>query len=629
MSTASAAKSERHGFQAEVSRLLHLMTHSVYSQKEIFLRELISNGSDACDRLRYLALTKPELVADDPAFAISIRLDKTGRRLVVEDNGIGMDRQELIDNLGTIARSGTKAFADQLTGDSAQDLSLIGQFGVGFYSAFMVAKSVAVVSRKAGAAEAWRWTSDGLGAFEIEPAERAGRGTTVTLELRQAEDEYLDPFRVKAVVKSYSDHIALPIRVQEGDQPAEQANAAAALWTRPRTEITEQQLTEFYHHVAHAGDSPWLTLHARAEGRMEYALLLFVPAAKPFDLYTAERKHRVKLYVKRVFITDDAQGLVPPYLRFLKGVVDSADLPLNISREMLQNNPVLGRLREAVTKRVLAELLKKAEDPADYAKFWDNFGAVLKEGLYEDFERREDLVKLLRARSTVSGEALASLDDYVGRMKEGQNEIWFVTGEDREALARSPQIEGFRARGIEVLLLTDPVDDFWVSAVREYKGKTFKSATRGSAELEKFAKLDADRRTDEPKPEAEGAALATLVAAIKQALGAEVKDVRPSQRLTDSAVCLVADDKDMDLHLARVLKAHKQIDKLAPRVLEINPAHPLILALAARVKSAGADAVIEPAHLLLDQARILEGETVADAVAFARRMSEIMTRSLG
>src|SRR5947207_6750112 len=480
--TTAEARAETRSFQAEVSRLLDIVAHSLYSEKEIFLRELISNASDACDRLRYAALTEPGLSEGDANYRVVLTPVKSSRTLTVADNGIGMNRDELIENLGTIARSGTAAFMSQLTGDSGKDINLIGQFGVGFYSAFMVADQVEVLSRKAGESEGWRWVSDGKGTFTVEPAENIGRGARITLHMREGDDEYLEPHRLRQIVKTYSDHIALPIVLADGNKE-ETINTASALWTRPRSEITEDQYKEFYHHVGHGFDEPWLTLHAKAEGVLEYTFLLFVPSQKPFDLFDPERKARVKLYVRRVFITDEATELLPGYLRFLKGIVDSEDLPLNISREMLQSNPMVSRIRQQLTRRVLSELGKKAtEAPDDYAKFWDNFGAVLKAGLYEDREQRDSLVELARFRATTR-DGLASLDDYVAAMRPGQEAIYTITGDNLKLLKKSPQIEGFRARGVEVLLLTDPIDEFWVSTVGTYKEKPFKSATRGGTDL--------------------------------------------------------------------------------------------------------------------------------------------------
>ena len=440
---------EKLHFQAEVGRLLDIVAHSLYSDKDIFLRELISNASDACDRLRYLALTKPELAADDPAFKVRIEVDRKARTIAVSDNGIGMSRDELVQNLGTIARSGTAAFVKDLTGDSAKDMKLIGQFGVGFYSAFMVADRVSVVSRKAGEPGAWRWVSEGSGEFSVAQAERPDliqgqRGTTIELHLREGEDEFLEHERLRTIVRTYSDHIALPVVLIENGKE-QTLNAAAALWTRPKSEITQQQYREFYHHAGHLGDDPWLTIHFKAEGAIEYTALLFVPSTRPFDLFAQDRKHRVKLYVRRVFITEDCAELVPAWLRFLKGIVDSEDLPLNVSREMLQKNAVVAKMRQGIVKRVLAELEKQAEkEPESYAKFWENFGAVLKEGLYEERERRDELLKLARFRST-HGDGWISLAEYVKRMKPGQDAIHFITGDDAKALRKSPQLEGFRS----------------------------------------------------------------------------------------------------------------------------------------------------------------------------------------
>jgi molecular chaperone HtpG len=615
---------ETKSFQAEVSRLLDIVAHSLYSEKEIFLRELISNASDACDRLRYAALTDPSLAEGDANYHVVLTPDKKARALTVADNGIGMNREELIENLGTIARSGTAAFMSQLSGDSRKDMSLIGQFGVGFYSAFMVADQVEVLARKAGDSEGWRWASDGKGEFTVEPYPQATRGAAIVVHLREGEDEYLDPVRLRRIVNTYSDHIGLPIVLKDGGKE-ETINTASALWTRLRSEITPEQYKEFYHHVGHSFDDPWLTLHNKAEGVLEYTNLLFVPSTKPFDLFDPERKSRVKLYVRRVFITDEGTDLVPAYLRFLRGVVDSEDLPLNISREMLQSNPMVARIRQQLTRRVLTELGKKATEASDeYAKFWDNFGAVLKEGLYEERDQREALLGLVRFRSTAR-DGLVSLDEYVERMRPGQEAIYTITGDNLDVVKRSPQLEGFRARGVEVLLLTDPIDEFWVPAIGTYKEKPFKSATRGGADLDKITPPE-EQPQETPAPPAK---LASLIAIFKLALGDAVKDVRSSDRLTDSAVCLVADEGDLDMHFERLLKQHRQIDTTAKRILELNPRHKLIERLAATVGQSGAsDQISEFAWLLLDQARIVEGEQLPDPPAFARRLAQLLERGL-
>ena len=615
---------ETRSFQAEVSRLLEIVAHSLYSEKEIFLRELISNASDACDRLRYAALTEPALAEGDTEYRVTLTPDKAARTLTIGDNGIGMNREELIDNLGTIARSGTAAFVSQLSGDARRDMSLIGQFGVGFYSAFMVAEQVEVLSRKAGESQGWRWVSDGKGEFTVEALPDAARGAKIIVHLREGEDEYLDPARLRQIVKTYSDHIGLPIILKDGGKE-ETINTASALWTRPRSEITADQYKEFYHHVGHSFDDPWLTLHNKAEGVLEYTSLLFVPSTKPFDLFDPERKSRVKLYVRRVFITDEATDLLPAYLRFLRGIVDSEDLPLNISREMLQSNPMVARIRQQLTRRILSELAKRAGEAADeYAKFWDNFGAVLKEGLYEDRDHRDELLGLARFRST-SRDALVSLDDYIAAMKSGQDAIYTIHGDSLDVIKKSPQLEGFRARGIEVLLLTDPIDEFWVPSIGRYKEKPFKSATRGGVDLDKIPLSEPPEATGTEPP----AKLGSLIAIFKLALGESVKDVRSSERLTDSAVCLVADEGDMDMHLERLLKQHRQLDSGSRRILEVNPRHKLIERLAASVGEPGAsDQLSEFAWLLLDQARIVEGEQLPDPPAFARRLATLLERGL-
>lgn len=615
---------ETRSFQAEVSRLLEIVAHSLYSEKEIFLRELISNASDACDRLRYAALTEPALAEGDTNYRVVLTPDKKARILTVSDNGIGMNRDELVENLGTIARSGTAAFINQLSGDARKDMSLIGQFGVGFYSAFMVAEKVEVSSRKAGESEGWRWISEGKGEFTIEPFAEASRGATIIVHLREGEDEYLDPSRLRRIVNKYSDHIGLPIVLNDNGKE-ETINTASALWTRAKSDITQEQYNEFYHHVGHSFDDPWLTLHAKAEGVLEYTYLLFIPSVKPFDLFDPERKSRVKLYVRRVFITDEGTNLLPPYLRFLRGIVDSEDLPLNISREMLQSNPMTARIRQQLTKRMLSELSKRANEAQDeYTKFWENFGAVLKEGLYEDREQRDELLTLVRFRATTR-DGLVSLDEYVAAMRPGQEAIYTITGDSLEVLKRSPQLEGFRARGVEVLLLTDPIDEFWVPAIGTYKEKPFKSATRGGVDLVKITPPE-DRPEEAPEPPAN---LANLIAIFKLALGDAVKDVRSSDRLTDSAVCFVADEGDMDMHLERLLRQHRQLDTLSKRILELNPHHKLIQRLAAMVGEAGgSDQLSEFAWLLLDQARIMEGEQLPDPPAFARRLATLLERGL-
>ncbi|MEQ8804230.1 MAG: molecular chaperone HtpG [Rhodospirillales bacterium] len=635
---------ETHAFQAEVGKLLDIVAHSLYSQKEIFLRELISNASDACDKLRYRALTEPKLIEGDPGFRITIALDNKAKTLTVSDNGVGMDKDDLTGILGTIARSGTQAFVEGLSGDGKKDkdkaVSLIGQFGVGFYSAFMVADLVEVVTRKAGTATAFKWASDGRGQFTIEAADRDARGTDVIVHLKKDDKEYLEPTRIEHIVRTYSDHIGIPIILAgDGKETAEKTlNTASAIWTRDKKDVTAEQYTEFYHHAAHAFDDPWMTLHNRVEGVVSYTNLLFIPSMRPFYLFNTDRAGQVKLYVKRVFITDNCEGLLPPYLRFVKGVVDSEDLALNVSREMMQHNPVVAKISQGLTKRIFGELKKSAEKkPEDYVTFWETFGPVLKEGLYEDGDNREKILELVRFKSS-ERDGWISLADYLTAMKDGQDAIFYIAGEDPDAALASPQLEGFKAKGVEVLLMTDPVDVFWLSHVGAFQEKPFKSATRGGADLAKIAKAkDADKDTAEDdaakaKDDAQKPGMDQLIAAFKVALGDKVKDVRPSERLTDSAVCLVADDGDMDINLERLLKQHKQLDgrNLAPRILEINPDHALIgkLAKLAEDKNAKDPALDDAAFLLLDQARILEGEPVIDAQAFSRRLSKLMAQGL-
>ncbi|MCJ9430493.1 molecular chaperone HtpG [Kordiimonas marina] len=627
-------KTEKMGFEAEVSRLLHMMVHSVYSEREIFLRELISNASDACDKLRYEAQSNTALMEDGTDFGITITADKKAKTITVADNGIGMNRDDLISHLGTIARSGTAKFMDQLTGDSKKDMQLIGQFGIGFYSVFMVADKVVVTTKRAGESEAWAWESGGEGTYEISPAQKDGRGTEICLHLKDDADEYLDQFRLRKVVTTYSDHIAVPITLaavggDDKDKGAEEpqvVNEGSAIWTRPKSEITDDQYKEFYHHVGHAFDEPALTLHYKAEGMQEYTVLLFVPTQQPMDLFDPARKGKVKLYVKRVFITEDSEDLLPGWLRFVRGVVDSQDLPLNISREMLQNNPTLQRMSKAITKKVLAEFEKLADkDEEKFLALWGQFGAVLKEGLYEDFERREQLLKLARFRSTGT-DGWTSLADYVARMKDKQSAIYYVTGPDEKSVARSPQLEGFKAKGIEVLLLSDAVDDFWLQMVTDFDGKPFKSITRGASDLKDIAGEDKDA---DKKDKATEGAMTTLITMMKQVLGDKIKDVRPSDRLTETAACLVADDSGMDMHLERILKAHNQIDAVTAKVLEINPSHALIRKLADKAGDKGAvDALSDDVWLILDQAKILEGDPLEDPAAFARRLSAAMEKGL-
>lgn len=620
---------EKMGFEAEVSRLLHMMVHSVYSDREIFLRELISNASDACDKLRYEGLTNNDLLKDAGEFAIDIRLDKESKTLTISDNGIGMNRDDLISHLGTIARSGTSAFMDNISGDEKKDVNLIGQFGVGFYSVFMVADKVEVLSRKAGDEKAYLWSSDGIGEYTISDAEKVGAGTSIMIHIKDEADEFLEVHRLKNIIKTYSDHVTIPITLiskteekdAEEEEQSERVNDGTALWVRSKSDITDEQYKEFYHYVAHAYDEPGMTIHYRAEGKIEYTVMLFIPNQQPMDLFDPARKTKVKLYVKRVFITDDCEDILPGYLRFMRGVVDSEDLPLNISREMLQNNPVMTSISNAVTKRILSELEKKAKkDVEGYNQFWDAFGPVVKEGIYEDFARRDQILKMSRFYSTAS-EDLTSLDDYVSRMNEGQETIYYITADTLEAAKRSAQLEGFKAKGIEVVFFTDAVDEFWLQMVPEFDGKKLASVTRGSSDL--------DDKKDDDKEEEKSPELEALISVIKENLGEAVKDVRKSNRLTDSAVCLVADDNDMDMHMERILKMHNKLDGAASaRVMEINAENDLIKALSKAATKKGSVAALKDAsQVLLDQAKIMEGDLPDDPVAFAGRLSKMMEAS--
>jgi molecular chaperone HtpG len=624
----SGTGAETHAFQAEVAELLNLMVHSVYSETDIFLRELISNGSDACDKLRYEAIAKPELLAGADKFAISLVPDKAAGTLTVSDTGIGMDRQELLDNLGTVARSGTRAFLKGLA-EAKEGSGLIGQFGVGFYSAFMVADRIEVTSRRAGASEAWVWTSSGGAGFELAPASaeqaaRVPRGTRVVLHLKDDAKKYLEPFQLERLVRTYSDHILFPIELVDDKGEARQVNAASALWQRPKSEVTPEDYTQAYRSLAMAFDEPALVLHYKVEGRQSYAVLLFVPTTAPFDLADPARKGRVKLYVRRVFITDDAD-LLPPWLRFVRGVVDSEDLPLNISREMLQNNPQVVQIRNGLTSRVLGELESAVTKDADtYRKVWEAFGPVLKEGLYEDHERRGQLLALARFNTT-SGEG-RSLKEYVADLKPNQGEIYYLVGESAERVRSNPKLEAARARGLEVLLLTDPIDAFWTVLPQEFEGKKLKSLSQGDVDFGEVPLLDKD--ADKPPAKDGQESDAAVIAAAKAALGDKVSDVRASQRLTDSAACLVASAAGRDRELERLLARQNRGSGAKP-ILELNMGHALVKALGTAQAAKREAEAADIACLLLDQAHILDGEVPADPAAFTRRLNALVVRGLG
>jgi molecular chaperone HtpG len=620
MTADTTTSTESQPFQAEVAQLLHLMVHSVYSETDIFLRELISNASDACDRLRYEAIAVPDLIADGAPPQIRIKPDKTANTLSVIDSGIGMDRQELIDNLGTIARSGTKSFLSRLT-EAKDGAGLIGQFGVGFYAAFMVAERIVVTSRRAGTDQVWVWSSSGGSGFEIAPAgeeeaTRLTRGTEIVLHLKEDAKKYLESYEIERIVGAYSDNIQFPIFLVPEEGEPRQINSASALWQRPKSELTAEDYKGAYKAIAGAFDEPAMTLHYRAEGRQSYAVLLFAPSTKPFDLFEPQRKGRVKLYVRRVFIADDAD-ILPAYLRFIRGVIDSEDLPLNISREMLQNNPQLAQIRKAVTGRVITELENLGEkEPEAFAKIWDAFGPVIKEGIWEDFERREKLLALSRF-TTTAGEK-RSLKQYVENLKTNQTEIYYLVGDSIERLKSNPKLESATARGIEVLLLTDPVDAFWTAAPLDFGGKPLKSLSQGDVDFGLIPLVE-EKPEGKDQPAADEAA---TIAVIKDTLGDRVSDVRASQRLTSSASCLVAGGDARDRALERLL-AQQNRGGITKPILEVNMRHPLVAAIS-QAKAEAADL----SFLLLEQAQILDGELPDDPAGFAGRLNRLVLRGM-
>lgn len=629
--------SETHSFEAEVSRLLHLMVHAVYSNKEIFLRELISNAADACEKLRHESLTNSDLVKDDPTFQITLSADGTDGTLSVLDNGIGMSKAELIENLGTIAKSGTRAFLDQLAKEEGDGSALIGQFGIGFYSAFMVADRVDVISRRAGEAEAWKWSSTGEGAYELSVAseeEALPRGTKIVLHLKDDEKTFADAVTIRRIVRDYSSHVPVPIRMLTKNEEAdaideEKLTDGTALWTKSKSEITEEQYKEFYQYSSGQFDDPAVTIHYRAEGRTEYNVLAFIPDHKPFDLFDPSRKGRMKLYVRRVFITDDAE-LVPAYLRFVRGVVDSEDIPLNISREMLQDNPILTAIKKGVTNKVLSELEKLSrKDEEKFLSIWEAFGTVIKEGLYEDPERRDQLFKLVRFNTT-KGEN-RTLAQYVEDLKENQTSIYYALGDSKDAILASPHLEGYEAREVEVLLLADAVDAFWVQTALGFDGKSFKSISQGGADLDAIEKVaqDVDDKSDEEKAK-DKTSVADLVSFVKETLIDDVSEVRISSRLATSPVCIVAPEYGPDRQMEKLMRSQQGAQAGLKPVLEINPDHALILALASQLSSAADKAeVTDGARLLLDQALILDGEQPANPAEFAARLSKVMMAAMG
>ncbi len=604
-------------FAAESGRVLDLMIHALYTNKDIFLRELVSNASDACDKLRYLSIENPSLMPFGHELKISVKIDKAAQSIIISDTGIGMNQQDLIESLGTIANSGTQKFLDIVAKSPDSSVNLIGQFGVGFYSAFMVAKEVVVVSRKAGEKEAYTWISKGDGEFEVGEFKGAHDiGTSITLKIKTSEEKYLDKFPLKHIISTYSDHIAFPIEVIDEEGKAEVVNKSSALWMRPKSEITDEQYTEFYHHIAHQPDTPWLRIHNKVEGNIEYTSLLFIPSAKPFDLFHPDRKTRVNLYIRRVFITDDTVALVPQYLRFLRGIVDSEDLPLNISRESIQHNPILDKIRKSLVKKILGELKNKAKkNPKEYDIFWNNFGEVLKEGLCEhDLSEKEQLLEICRFYSSNNND-LTSFDEYITRMQEDQTAIYFLTGDGITKLRSHPRLEGFAKRGIEVLLLPDYVDDFWVNAINKYKDKDLKDISTADIKLEEN-KEDIDDAKDIETDR--------LIAFFKETLTTNIKDVSITSKLVDSPACLAIPEGFMSIRMEKLLIEQKQLKTQSAKILEINLTHFLIKRIDMLLKNEEPQKASELVWLTYDQACILEGERVADPKAFISRLNSFL-----
>ena len=622
--------SVEHQFEAETGKVLNIVINSLYSNKEIFLRELISNASDACDKRRYKSLTDKSFSSSEE-LKIEIAVNPKEKTLTITDNGIGMSQEELISSLGTIAKSGTKAFLDGITKKKNDDnnLSLIGQFGVGFYSAFMVSDRVEVTSKSVGSKQACLWESDGQNSFKVTPSKKDINGTEIRLFIKKDEKDYLDTFRIENIVKKYSDHIPYPVKLLETgkDEEVKSLNSASALWMRSKKDISKDQYNEFYNHLGGMG-KPWHIIHNTTEGLVSFTNLLFIPEMKPFDLFSPERKTSVKLYTNRVFITDECETLLPSYLRFIKGVIDSEDIDLNVSREMMQSNAALKKISKALVNRVLNELKKILEKDRDgYEKFFGEFGAAFKEGIYEDFERRKALLDLSLFKNSTD-DKLISINEYISRMKEEQKDIYYISGESAEQVMTSPQLEGFKSRGLEVLLMIDPVDEFWLPSFNEYEGKTFKSITKGNADLSKFKVTDDKDKKKKQKPLSDKA-LEELISEMKSQLKGKVKDIKVSQVLTDSPVCLTADEGEMDMHLERLMRQHKRVENESKKILEINGNHDLVKSLAKLVSDSGDKKLVgDISHLLLDQARISEGELPVDTKNFTDRLSSIMTRGL-
>ncbi len=614
---------ETRKFDAEIGKVLQLMIHSLYTNKEIFMRELISNSSDACDKIKFLSQTDSNLLGGDSDFKITVSVDKEAKTITVRDSGIGMNRDDLNDNLGTIARSGTQRFIEQLSGDGKKDNQLIGQFGVGFYSSFMIADQINVTSRKAGEDKVYTWQSDGQGEYVIDETDREfTRGTEVVMHVKDGEESFVDHFRIKHIIKSYSDHIAVPIYFMDENNQEVQVNSSSAIWTRSKSDITAEQYQEFYKSVSHAIDEPWLTIHNRNEGVVEFTNLLYVPTSKTFDLFHPDRKCRVKLYIKKVFIADENIDLVPQYMRFLRGVVDSDDLPLNISRETLQHNAILEKIKRSITKKVLSELKKKKDSDFDnYLSFWHNFGGVLKEGLCEASNEHEKLLEVCVFRSALH-DKMISLDEYIENIKEETKTIYYLSGDNAEKLKNNPQIEGFLKKNIDVLLFTDTVDDFWVNVNGNYKGIEVKSVTRSDIDLDNKDEKEQDKDSKD-----ENLDIPELLKYFKETLGSLVKDVKISKKLSSSPACLVVADGSMDIRMERYLLEQKQILGTSAKILEINPNHKIIIKINNELKdNAKENENKELVHLLHDQACIIEGEPVNDVSSFSKRLNNLFDK---
>lgn len=615
-------KTETMMFQAEVAKVLDIVIHSLYSNHEIFLRELISNASDACDKLRYAVLTHPDLASREP-LTIKITPNVKEKTLTITDNGIGMNKDDLINHLGTIARSGSAEFMKNLTGDKQKDMALIGQFGVGFYASFMVADRVIVRTCKAGETTGWVWESDGTGSFSIREDKTANRGTAVTVYLKSDMTEYLEPIRIRHLIKQYSDHVAWPILLVS-DGKEETINEVGALWTRNKSDITDVQYRDFYQSVSHAFDTPWMTLHYKAEGVIDYTALLFIPTKPPFNLFQPDRKSGIQFYTNKVFITDDMKDLMPYFLRFMTGVIDTNDLPLNVSREMLQKTPVMAKIRKGIVHKVLAALKKRAEKPEDYKLFWDSFGIVFKEGLYEPSDERAEIAALCRFHST-AGETLVSFDEYINRMKPEQENIYYLTGTDLETLKTNPQLEGFAARGIEVLLLTDPIDEFWVQTYSEHKGKHIVSVMHAKDDVAKIKP-----QQNEATPTLDKTTGENLIKRVKAVLGDSVGVVQMTDRLTKSPMALITPEGQMSLNLERLMKIHGQSTQFdSTRILEINTHHPVIAKLAELLNQAGSEQIVSDSIIVLfNQTLMAEGEPVRNPADFTERLTRLVMKGL-